>query len=507
MGHYDKKSRLASPYVWSFTTYFTEGFPYTIIRTISSLFLRDMGVRLESIGLTSLYGLPWILKFLWGPHVDRFGTKRSWMLVMQFLLTVMMLSAAVFAPLSWGVSAIAVLFFVGAFFAATHDTAIDGYYMEGLDADGQARFVGYRVMAYRIAMIAGTGLVATLGTTRGWFLGFLSAALLFGLFFVYHIFFLPRVERKGRPCGQLFRSFARARVLLGTAFLAALVIGVRMLYESGFYAGLRERVPALRKVWFSHWVGILLLLALAAAILGRSRIKKLIERDPESFYSRAFLTFVDREKIGAIFAAIILLRTGEFALASMVAPFFVDLGIKVHYGWISSGVGLPCSIIGALVGGRMISRFTLRRVIWPFLLLQNLTNLAYMALALGLASYVGLNTGAKVVQPVGQLNLVWVACVHAFDQFAGGLGTAVLMTFLMRICRKEFKAAHYAIGTGFMNVSGVFVGVLGGFMCSWLGYGPFFGISFLLSLPGMAAVMFLPDFVFSSERKAHGRSA
>jgi len=124
-----KTNRLKSPYIWTFTTYFTEGFPYTIIRTISSLFLRDMNVRLESIGLTSLFGLPWILKFLWGPQVDRFGTKRAWMLYTQFLLALMMILSAVFAPFSWGIPPVVILFFIGSIIAATHDIAIDGYYM------------------------------------------------------------------------------------------------------------------------------------------------------------------------------------------------------------------------------------------------------------------------------------------------------------------------------------------------------------------------------------------
>ena len=195
------------------------------------------------------------------------------------------------------------------------------------------------------------------------------------------------------------------------------------------------------------------------------------------------------------------MRTGEYMLTSMVAPFFVDLGIKLHYGWLSSAVGLPCSIAGALIGGWMISRYTLKRVIWPFLFLQNFTNVIYMILAMSLQKYIAINTGAPEVQPIGALNLFWVASVHAFDQLSGGLGTAVLMTFLMRLCANEFKAAHYAIGTGFMSVSGVFVGVLGGFLCSWFGYGYFFGISFIFSVPGMIAVLFLPRFIFSSDNQ------
>ena len=115
-----------------------------------------------------------------------------------------------------------------------------------------------------------------------------------------------------------------------------------------------------------------------------------------------------------------------------------------------------------------------------------------MLLALKLQKYVILNTAAEVVTPVGNANLFLVASVHAFDQFAGGLGTSVLVTFLMRTCLPEFKAAHFAIGTGLMNVSGVLSGVGSGFLAEWLGYGHFFGISFLASLPGMFLIFFTP---------------
>jgi PAT family beta-lactamase induction signal transducer AmpG len=494
-----KNKKLSSPYVWAFTTYFTEGFPYTIINSISSLFLRDMGVRLESIGLTSLFGLPWVLKFLWGPLVDRFSTKRSWMLAMQFLLVIMMLFAAIFAPLSWGAGAIAILFFIGSICAATHDTAIDGYYMEALDADGQAKYIGYRVMAYRIAMITGTGVVATVGTVFNWFAAFLSSTVIFGLFFLYHILFLPKVETVKHPIYQLVKSFARLKILLGTLFIGMLVVGIRVFYQSEMYKNVKESVPVLKRIWFSHWITIFLFLALLIIILFRNTIKNLIIKDPDSFYSKAFFTFIDRDKIGIILLSIIFMRTGEYMLTKMVAPFCVDLGIKIHYGWLSSAVGLPCSIAGALLGGWMISKLTLKKVIWPFLLLQNVTNVIYMFLALFLSRFLLINTGAEEAQSIGVINLILFAGVHAFDQFAGGLGTAVLMTFLMRLCVKEFKAAHYAIGTGLMAVSGVFVGVLGGFLCSWFGYGYYFGISFLFSIPGMVAVFFLPGYVFNKK--------
>ena len=104
-------SKPATPQVWAFTTYFCEGLPYSIIRTVSAVFFRDNGISLQGIGLTSLFGLPWALKFFWAPYLDRYGTKRQWLLIMQLLLAGVFLAAAVLAPLSVAVPLIGMIFF------------------------------------------------------------------------------------------------------------------------------------------------------------------------------------------------------------------------------------------------------------------------------------------------------------------------------------------------------------------------------------------------------------
>jgi PAT family beta-lactamase induction signal transducer AmpG len=484
------RSLFQSPHVWTFTTYFAEGFPYTIIRIVSSVFFRDMRVSLEAIGLTSLFGIPWVIKFLWGPQIDEYATKRRWMLSLQFLLGILAIAVAFLTAAPSGVKIIAALLFIGSFIAATHDMAIDGYYMEALDDAGQAKFVGYRVMAYRIAMMTGTGVIVTFGATLGWFASYLAAALLLFLLFLYHFAFLPKAEKEKKPFRGLLKLFFEGKSSVILVIVILLIIGV-LAFRGEILKGVAG-IPDLLRISFSGWIGIGLLLGLLLLASFRGKIKRLLLGDGDSFYARAFMTYMDREKMSVVLAFLILMRAGESMLSSMVSPFIVDLGIKVHYGWISGGVGLPFSILGAMAGGWMISRGSLAKTIWPFLLAQNLTNLVYMALALYLGPYLALNTGANEVTPIGPMNLCFVAFVHAFDQFAGGLGTSVLVTFLMRTCLPDFKAAHFAIGTGLMNLSGVLAGVAGGFLAERLGYGYFFGISFLASIPGMALIPFVP---------------
>jgi PAT family beta-lactamase induction signal transducer AmpG len=487
-----RKNILQTPHVWCFTTYFAEGFPYTIIRIISSVFFRDMRVSLEAIGLTSLFGLPWVLKFLWGPHIDQFGTKRRWMLLMQALLVVMTVAVAFLSPLAEGIKIIAIILFIGAFIAATHDIAIDGYYMEALNDKGQAKFVGYRVMGYRIAMMTGTGIIVTIGALTNWFIGYLSAGVLLLLFLLYHFFFLPVVEKAKRPASDIIRAYLKLKTPLFIISAILIILFLKWIFTLKWFGLLKNAVPLISDINLSGWVAIGLLVSLFLLALFKDRIKGFLLKDGESFYSRAFMSYMERERMGIFLIFVILMRVGEWMLTSMASPFMVDLGIKVHYGWISGGVSLPLSIVGAMLGGWMISRYTLKRVMWPFLLAQNLTNIVYMFLALALNKYVILNTGADVVTPIGGFNIFLVASVCGFDQFAGGLGNSVLITILMRSCLLEFKAAHFAIGTGLMNVSSVFSGVVSGFLAGALGYWPFFGITFLASVPGMLMVFFIP---------------
>lgn len=478
--------------VWAFTTYFAEGLPYTIIRTVAAVFFRDQGMSLEGLGVTSVFSLPWVLKFIWGPLLDTFGTKRQWLLITQALLCILFLVAALLTPLSQAVPLIAALFFIGSFIAATHDIAIDGFYMEALDVNDQARYLGYRVMAYRIAMMTGTGVLASVGALYGWFFAFLLGAALMTVILVVHTAILPRCEQELRPLA--LPSFRFMKSHAGKILsLAGLVLAARMFNQSSALANLLLEFPLLQRFTFPALVGLILLLALLALWWRRKRLQQFILENPDSFYTRSLLAFMDRKRIGFILAFIILIRAGEYMLSAMCAPFLVDLGLKSHYGWLSAGVGLPGSIAGAIFGGWCISRYSLKKMIWPFLLLQNLTNLIYMLLALKLAGFLALNTGNPLPNPLGPLNMFAVAAVHGFDQFAGGLGTAVLMTYLMRICRPQFKASHYAIGTGLMSISGLYAGVTSGFLASWLGYGYFFGLSFLLSVPGMLLVFWVPS--------------
>jgi MFS transporter, PAT family, beta-lactamase induction signal transducer AmpG len=341
-------------------------------------------------------------------------------------------------------------------------------------------------------MMTGTGVIVTVGTTTSWHAAFLLAGGLFALISVYHWFLLPKAETPAKPASQLASAVFAPKVLGIAAMIGLAIWGLRVGLASPGLTELKAVSPIWKQVNLPNAISAMLLAALTGLGLCRGKLQAMLAARNDSFYARAFVDFMSQRRIGTILASVIFLRTGEFMLSSMVSPFIVDLGIKEHYGWLSGAVGLPCSIAGAILGGWMLARFGIRRLLWPFLLAQNLTNLAYMGLAWMLAGYVAMNTGATDPAFIGYGNLATVAIVLGFDNLAGGLGTSVLTIYLMSICSREFKAAHFAIGSGLMSVSGVFAGIAGGYLASWLGYWGMFGISFAASMPGMVLAAFVP---------------
>lgn len=166
--------------LWVFVLYFAEGFPFGIVRKVWPVYFRQHGVSLTDIGLMSLLGLPWTLKVLWSPAVDRYGTRLAWV---RANLLVM---AAVLAFLPWlgspGTPALGPVIWasmlVFTFASATQDLAIDAYTV-GLTARGEEGDVnGVRVSAYRVALIASGGGLLVLAGTLGWTGVHLAAAVL-----------------------------------------------------------------------------------------------------------------------------------------------------------------------------------------------------------------------------------------------------------------------------------------------------------------------------------------
>lgn len=464
------------------STYYAEGYPYAVIHHLAEILFREWGASLEAIGLTALFHLPWNLKFLWGPFLDRYGTKRAWLIGTEVVITALLVLLAFATTLPGVIAAASVAFALIAFASATHDIAIDGYYLEALDDAGQSRFVGYRAMAYRLATLTVSGGLVVLIANAGWLVGLIATALIMGGVLALHTWTLPRVERPGAPMIELVRGVLRARVLLTGAAGAALIAATRTDTAGALWADLTaplvEAAPWLERVSFAGWLGVLLLacLGLVMAFLGTIR-RRLAGRD--SFYARAFVDFLEQPAVGRILAFVVLFRVGESFLVKMRYPFIREAGMSMEaYGLANGTLGVIALFVGTLAGGWLISRHGLRRWIWPLTLAQNVPNALFVL--------------AASWHEAGGVSDTLLGAVICLESLGSGFGTAVFMVYLMRCCRPGFKAAHMAIVTALMSVGFTIAGVVSGALAESLGFSRYFGLTLLATLPGMMMIPFIP---------------
>lgn len=152
------KSR--SPWAWIPSLYFAQGLPYVAVMTISVIMYKRLGISNTDIALyTSWLYLPWVIKPFWSPFVDLLKTKRWWVVTMQLLVGAGLAGIAFTIPASNFFQLTLAIFWLVGFSSATHDIAADGFYMLALDTHKQAMYVGIRSTFYRVATIAGQGLL------------------------------------------------------------------------------------------------------------------------------------------------------------------------------------------------------------------------------------------------------------------------------------------------------------------------------------------------------------
>jgi PAT family beta-lactamase induction signal transducer AmpG len=347
--------------------------------------------------------------------VDLLGTRRGWVVGLQFLVGAALAGVALTLPLQGFFQMSLAVFWLMAFASATHDIAADGFYMMALKQHQQAAFVGVRSLFYRVSMIAGQGglvyLAGHLAETTGqvvlaWQVVLGLLGLTFLLLFAWHRAVLPRPaeDRPAAPGAALWPAFVET-----------------------------------------------------------------------------FTSFFRRRDIALVLAFLLLFRLGEAQLVKLLAPFLLDaraqggLGISTAQLGIAYGTfGVAALTLGGLLGGLTISRFGLKRCLWPMVAAIHTPNLLYVALALW--------------QPD---SLALVTAAVAAEQLGYGFGFAAYLMFMIHVADGEHKTAHYALCTGFMALGMMLPGMASGWLQQQMGYTTFFVWVCVATLPSVAVAAML----------------
>jgi PAT family beta-lactamase induction signal transducer AmpG len=287
--------------------------------------MADRGVDLGTIGLLSLAGLPYTLKFIWAPVVDawqvpylsRLGRRRGWLVASQLVLmaTILFLGTRdpLSAPLMVGLAALLV-----ASASATQDIVVDAFRVQSLPGDEQAAGMASYVAAYRVGMLAsGAGVIG----------------------------FSAWLESQGLAKETIWPIAYAAAALLVLVGLAAALFAKEP--ENHSPAQTAETDGPLRR-----------LLETAKG---------------------AFSEFLLRDAAIAVLAFIVLFKLCDALAGTMTAPFVLSLGYsKAAYAAIVKGVGLAALLIGGFAGGAVARALPLVTALWLAAIVQMLSNLVFV---------------------------------------------------------------------------------------------------------------------------------
>lgn len=300
------------------------GLPYALMDDAFRGWMTKAQLDLRTIGWFSLISLPYSLKFLWAPFLDRFvpprlGRRRGWMVIGQLglMVTIALLAlqmAAIAAgptPTPASVLQIVALIALGiTFLSATQDIAIDAYRTDVLEEREMGAGAATYVLGYRIAILLTGALAFILADRITW----------------------PWVY--GGMAG-----------LMGLGVLVSL--------------GAPEPVRAVHPP---------------------DSLEQAVVQPFAEFFSRLGV-----QRTIAVVLFILLYKLGDNLTAKMAIPFLGDQGLgfsDTDIGTIRQGLGLVATIVGTLAGGAALSQLGINRSLWIFGGLQALSNLGYLILAI-----------------------------------------------------------------------------------------------------------------------------
>ena len=388
---------------------FSSGLPLALAGGTLQAWLTVEGVDIKTIGLFSLVGLPYTLKFLWSPLMDRFvipvfGRRRGWIIISQVFLIGIILGMSA-TSLKNGLWVLAILAFFLTFVSASQDIAIDAYRTEVLQDRERGMGAAVFVTGYRVAMLVSGALALILSEYIGWRATYILMAIIMSIG-VIAVWFGPEPENPGTP---------------------------------------------------------------------PTSIKEAVAGPFKEFFSRT--------GVFALLGLIILYKMGDAFAGSLTTTFLIrGVNFSVgEVGAINKGMGLASTIIGALFGGVLMARLRLFKSLLIFGIFQAISNLSFMILAL-----------------VGK-NYPLMIFTIAFENLAGGMGTAAFVAFLMALCDHRFTATQFALLSALASLGRVFVGPISGILVDKLGWVSFFFSTFLFALPGLILLWIMKEVVIKIE--------
>ncbi len=353
---------------------FSSGLPLLLIGGTLKAWLRQENIDLTTIGLLSLTGLPYTLKFLWAPAMDRFvppwlGRRRGWLALCQAVLTAGFIAIGLSEP-GQSVGSVAVLAVIVAFFSASQDIVVDAYRREILKDEELGFGMALGINGYRAAMWVATALALVLAGIFSWTFTYLAMATLMVIGIVVTLAapepytgLRPPTSLKEAVIGPFKEFFTReslGKALLILSFIVLYKTGDSMANEmlNPFYIDLGFSLEAIGGI--AKTVG--LTGTILGAVLGGLIILKLgIRRSLwvfglfQAISTASFVILALGGKSIPLLAMVVAFETltggmGTAAYAGYMASLTNKRFTATQYALLSSLMGVPRVVFGATTG-------------------------------------------------------------------------------------------------------------------------------------------------------------
>ncbi len=415
---------------------FSAGLPLLLVFGTLSAWLNASGVDKTTIGFVSWVALAYGLKFIWSPLVDRMpipilttllGQRRSWMLLAQTGVISGLLLASFIDPVT-NLKMVVIFSLLTAFSSATQDISIDAWRIESVETELQGAMAGTYQLGYRIGMIFAGSLAFVIADIVSWPAAYQTMALLMGIGVITTL----RIQEPDHTASD--NEWATEKRVID------------LLERKEHITGRIGSSFVKMQAWF---VGAVIC---------------------------PFADFFIRNGWNAllILSFIAVFRMSDITLGVMAFPFYQDMGYSgTEIGLVSGLVGKFVTISGALLGGVLVVRYGVMRMLLAGAVIVILTNLAYVWLANGSASLFGL-----------------IVVVSA-DNLAGGLAGTVFIAYLSQLTNRVYTATQYALFSSIMLLLPKFIAGFSGVVVDSTSYPLFFCYSALLGVPALVLILLL----------------
>jgi len=413
---------------------FSSGLPLMLVFSSLSFWLREAGIERSLIGFISWVALAYAFKWVWSPLVDRMplplltrlmGRRRAWMLLAQMVVMSGLVGMALSDPREDLMQLVAFAVTV-AFASATQDIVIDAYRIESVDPDLQGAMASTYMIGYRLAMILGSA-------------GALGIAA----------FFDPSESSYEQAPWMASYGIMAGMMLVGV--VTTLLISEPKVAENDDTLAREKRVEAVL-ARFAHWPPTLrhAVSWLYGAVIG------------------PFADFIRRYRWSAVLllALIATYRISDIVLGVISNVFYVDMGFsKAQVAAITKVFGVAMTLLGAGLGGVLIVRFGVLRILF-----------------LGAALAAGTNLLFSVLAGAGN-NVPLLTLVISIDNLSAGIATAAFVAYLSSLTNVAYSATQYALFSSIMLLFPKFLGGFSGVMVDRMDYSLFFVVTALMGVP------------------------